>query len=553
MVVGSNGMTPSGSSTDISNLLYSNISENQFAGLHNFSQISVLNTSDFVLQRQDINTSGYDNRLLLESVTDYELLLKSHTTSNDSVKIFQTGAEDVTGENITRVNTSWTELIKNDTLAFIIWNVTKKHAGFNTTDESVEKCLNEFNDKIGAIAAYFVSATVRENGYFLRDFVNQISKYSHLHDLRTVKKFYDKFKDILEGHRLYYTALKKVIQNMNQEIKFMIFCAQRRFCSCFSLHDVVRYEEQLSSLPKYNFLLKAYLIFGYYIDPIIRSIFIVTGLILNCTILTILAKHKYIISTCDFMVMNITVNAILILIVYVPLQYIHTYYSSILPHEESAYNNVFVAVQTLLISVSAMSLLALRAQHRTKAVISSSPISTVWRSVFCGLSVWLVSFSVAAFIYAFNGYQKIGNAFVPLIYFVLYVLILPTAMKIFKRNTKNVPVNSEEEDVITSKTITELSKAFRVTHIPLFLWLLFEGVCGFIFRLVSINYAYVEVVFFYVYISYTCVNTLALCRGSSVFRKLLYDRLFRCWHILNEQQSVTTKETRLSDVTQSSP
>jgi hypothetical protein len=481
-------------------------------------------------------------------------MLKSHTTSNESVKIFQSGAEDVTGENKTNVHTPWTEFMKNDTFASILWNVTNKHAGFERSDESVEKCLDEFEDKMEIIAAYLVSSTVRENGYFLRNFINQISKYSYLHDLRAVKNFYDKFEDILEDHQLYYATLKEVIQNMNQEVQLMIYCAQKRFCSCFSSHDVVRYEEQLSSLTQYKFLLKTYLIFGYYIDPIIRSILIVTGLILNCTILTIFAKHKSITSICEFMIMNISVNAILILIVYVPLQYIHMYFSSILPRGDSSYNSLFVAVQTALISVDAMSLLTLKAQHHIKNLISSYQISTVWQNAFCGLAVWLVSLSVAAFTYILNGYPKIGHIFAPLIYLLLYILVFPITMNMLKPDMESIPVNPEEEKVITSSVIAKLSKTFWVTHIPLFIWLLLEAICGFVFKLVSINYLYVEIMFFYVYFSHTCVNALALCRGSSVVRKLVFGRLFRCWYRPSVQENVMMKETRTSDVAaQTSP
>jgi hypothetical protein len=543
MAVGSSTVAPAGFSTDRNSFNYTNISGNNFAELHNSSEIPLFNKSGSLLQRQNINTSNHNNESLLNSFSNDEAMLKSHTTSNESVKIFQNEAKDVTRENKTNAHTPWTELLKNDTLASIIWNVTNKHAGFEKSDKSVEKCLDEFRDKMEIIAAYLVSSTVRENGYFLRNFINQISKYSYLHDLMAVKNFYDKFEDILEDHRLYHEALKEVIQNMNQEVKFVIYCAQKRFCSCFSSHDVVRYEEQLSSLTQYNFLLKTYLIFGYYIDPIIRSILIVTGLILNCAILTILAKHKSIISTCDFMVMNISVNAILILTLYVPLQYIHMYFSSILPHGESSHNGFFVAVQTVLISVDAMSLLTLKAQNHIKALLSSYQLSTVWQNAFSGLVVWLVSLSVAAFTYILNGYPKIGHVFAPLIYLLLYILILSIAIKMLKPDMENIPVNPEEEKGIPSSVIAKLSKTFWVTHIPLFLWLLFEALCGFVFKLVSINYLYIEMMFFYVYFSHTCVNALALCRGSCVFRKLLFGRLLRCWYRPSAQENIMLKET----------
>jgi hypothetical protein len=537
MAVGSSTVTPSGSSTDTNSFNYRNTSVNNSADLHKSSENPIINKSDSLLQTQAINASDYSNRFLMNSVSKYGAGLKSHTNSND----------DVTGQDKTSIHTPWTELVKNDTLAFIIWKVTNKHGGFERTDESVEKCLDEYENKMETIASYFVSATVRENGYFLRNFINQISKYSYLHDLRAVKNFYDKFKDILEDHLLYHGALREVIQNMKQEIKLMVYCAQKRFCSCFSPHDVVRYEEQLSSLKQYNFLLNMYLIFGYYIDPIIRSILIITGLILNGTIITILAKHKSIINTCDFMAMNMSVNAILILIVFVPLQYIHMYYSSILPHEQSSNNSLFVAVQTALISVSALSLLTLKAQHHIKALTSSYQLTKVWQNAFCGLAVWLVSFSVAALMYKLNSYPKIGNVFAPLVCLLMYMLILPIAINMFKHDIENVPINTEE-GVIPSSVIAKLPKTFWVTHIPLFIWLLLESLCGFAFKLVSINYSYVEIMFYYLYFSQTCVNALAVCKRSCVFKKRPFGRLFKCWYKPNTQKNVTMKETRYSDV-----
>jgi hypothetical protein len=551
MAVGSSTVTPCGTSTDTKSFYCSNTTGNHYADIHNSSESPLISKSDSLLQAQAMNTSENRNGLPMNSVSSREAGLRSHTNSNYSVKILHTAADDVTGQNGTCVHKPWTELIKNDTLAFIIWNITNKHGGFERTDESVEKCLNEFTNKMDIIAAYFVSATVRENGYFLRNFINRISKYSYLHDLMAVKNFYDKFKVILEDHLIYHAALREVIHNMNQEIKVMIYCAQKRFCSCFSSQDIVRYEEQLSSLKQYNFLLNTYLIFGYYIDPIIRSILIVTGLILNCTIITIFAKHKCIINTCDFMVINMSVNAILILIVFVPLHYIHMYYSSILPREESLHNSLFVAVQTALISVSALSLLTLKAQYHIKALITSYQLSTVWQNAVCGLAVWLVSFSVAAITYMLNGSPKIGYFFAPLVYLLLYMLILPIAMNMFKHDMDNVTVNTEEE-MISSSVIAKLPKAFRVTHIPLFVWLLFESLCGFAFKLYRVNYSYVEIMFFYVYFSHTYFNALTICKGRCVFKKLVFGRLFKCWYRPSEQQNVTM-ESRHSDVVAQTP
>jgi len=213
-----------------------------------------------------------------------------------------------------------------------------------------------------------------------------------------------------------------------------------------------------------------------------------------------------------------------------------------------------VAVQTALISVDAISLLTLKAQHHIKVLLSSYQLSTVWQNAFCGLAVWLVSLSVAAFTYILNGYPKIGHVFAPLIYLLLYILILPIAINMLKRDMENIPVNPEEEKGIPSSVIDKLSKTFWVTHIPLFLWLLFEALCGFVFKLVSINYLYIEMMFFYVYFSHTCVKALALCRGSCVFRKLLFWRLFRWWYRPSAQENVMMKETRPSDVAaQTSP
>jgi hypothetical protein len=213
-----------------------------------------------------------------------------------------------------------------------------------------------------------------------------------------------------------------------------------------------------------------------------------------------------------------------------------------------------VAVQTAVISVDAMSLLTLTAHHHIKDLLSSYQISTVWQNAFCGFVVWLVSLSVAVFTYILNGYPKIGHVCAPLIYVLLYTLVFPVTINMLKPDMENISVDPDEEIVITSSVIAKLSKTFWVTHIPFFLWLLFEALCGFIFRLVSINYLYVQMMFFYVYFAHTCVNALALCRGSCVFRKLLFGRLLRCWYRPSTQENVMMKETRPPDVAaQTSP
>jgi hypothetical protein len=517
------------------------------------SELQLHNKSDYGSQGQDNPYSNYSNNRKYENrfsqnstITDHELMFKLSNARKDNVTSFRIDAASLANEE---TKTTWKELINNDDLALILWDVTNKHVGFKSRDESVEKCLDEFNDERKAIAPYLVSTTVRENEYFLRDFINNISKYSHLHDLNTVQNYYDQFREILKDQKSYYKALKQIIENMDQDMKYAIICAQRRFCSCFSSQDIVRYEEQFCSLSQYNFLMRTYLIYGYYIDPIIRGIFIVTGLILNCAILIIFAKHKDVVTQCDVMVMNIAVNGILILIVYTPLHYIHFYYSSIIPHEEFSDNGVFASVQSALISVSGMSLLTLRARyhvqifHPLNSAVFWRSLSTMWQHSLCVLTVWMWAFSVATLTYMFNDHPKIGYLFAPLVYIALYVLTLPIAMYRFKIYSEKGLVPPEGEKIISSTTVVQLSKMFWMTHVPLLVWLLLERLCGFILKLASINYSYVDILFCYVYLSYTCVNTLALCRGSYVFRKLLYRHVFRCSYKLNEQQDMMLNET----------
>jgi hypothetical protein len=212
------------------------------------------------------------------------------------------------------------------------------------------------------------------------------------------------------------------------------------------------------------------------------------------------------------MVMNITVDAILILTVYVPLQYIHTYFSSILSYQNSSHKSLFVAVQTVLISVSAMSLLTLKAQHHMKAAISSFALSTLWQSVFCALAVWLMSFSVAAFTYTFNVYPKIGHVLVPLVHVVLYIVVLPTAMTMFRHNIKDISKHSEDENLITFTVITELSKVFGLTHVPLLFGSYSDSVVSLSDWLVLI------------------IHTLKLCSFTYIF----LIRVLTQWHCVEE-------------------
>lgn len=492
------------------------------------------------------NTPQYGNRFSQNSVSTDHMSALSNTRTGSAKRFRRDAGIESVNE---KINISWKELVNNDKLALILWDVTNKHGGFKSRDESVKKCLDEFSDKKKAIAPYVLSTTVRENEYFLREFIHKISRYSHLHNLNTVQNYYDQFREILKDQQSYYTTLIEVIENMDHDMRYTIICAQRRFCSCFSSQDIVRYEEQFSSLSQYNFLMTAYLICGYYIDPIIRAIFIVTGLILNCAVLIIFAKHKDTITQSDVMVINIAVTGILILIIYIPLHYIHFYYSSILPHEEFSDNGIFTSVQSALISVSGMSLLILRSRYHMEIFhplyrpVFCLSRSTMWQRVLCILTVWVWAFSIATLTYTFNDHPKIGYLFAPSVYIVLYGLILPTAMNRFKIYSEKSFVPPEEEKIINSTTVSQLSKMFWATHVPLFVWLLLERICGFILKLANINYSYVDILVCYIYFSYSCVNTLALCRANYGFRKLLYSHVLRCSSKQNEQQEIMLNET----------
>jgi hypothetical protein len=422
--------------------------------------------------------------------------------------------------------------------------------GFGSRDESVEDCLDEFRDKRRAIAPYVLSATVRENAYFLRDFIHNMSKYSHWHNLHTVQHYYDRFREILKDHRSYHTALIDVIEHMDPDMTQAIICAQRRFCSCFSQQDIARYEQQFSSLSQYNYLLRGYLLCGYYIDPIIRAIFIVTGLVLNCTTLTIFAKHKATLTHCDAMVMNIAVTGMLTLVVYMPLHYVHFYYSSILPHAELSDNGSFAFAQSALVSLGAASLLALRALRHVQM---SHPLKGAsWQRLLGILAVWAWALSVATLTYAFNDDPHVGFLFAPAAYIVLYVLFLPAATRRLRIHFEKGSAPPEGEELVSPAAVTQLSKAFWMTHVPLFVWLAAERLCGFLLKLATLNYPYVDILFCYIHCSYACVNTVALCRSSSAFADLLRTRVLRCSCEETGQQDVMLQETGHSaPVTQS--
>ncbi|XP_069698360.1 uncharacterized protein [Periplaneta americana] len=436
---------------------------------------------------------------------------------------------------------SWRVLMKRNKLAYTIWNITNKNAGFKSRDEAVEKCLLELKDRRKALAPYLVSTTISDSSHFLRNFNNIVSKYSHLHDLTTVQKYYREYIEVLQDYEEYSFTMHEIIRTMDQRMKYLLICAQRRYCSCFTLSDVEVYENQFSRLSSSKIFIKLYLIFGYYIDPIIRSLFLVVGIIFNFEVLAIFVKNVEVRTEYNIMILNIVVTNILMLIIYMPIHYIHIYFSPLLPHSEFTNNGVFILVQATLISSSVLSLFILKVQQHTEVSTpaTSPPLPAFWRGALLFVCLWVTAIGVAVFIFVFKDYPSMGYILAPVAYITLYITLLSISLTKLKLSLHKTPSRLVNSDVILA-----FSKLFWATHVPLFVWLLLEGLCGFALKLAYINYSYIDVFVYYLHFSYACFSPFVLCKSSGNYKTLLYKYVSMFLYKQKKEQDIMLRVTQ---------
>ncbi|XP_069698359.1 allatostatin-A receptor-like [Periplaneta americana] len=430
----------------------------------------------------------------------------------------------------------WRDITRGDPLALTVWYVTNKYIGSVIKEEEFEECLLEFEDASKAVAPLLVINSINPNKNFLREVVQYGTTED---DLENDRLFYEKCLKVVQDHGSYISAVKRIITDIDERLEQKVFCPFKTRCGCLSVKDVEDYEQEFIRISRYAFFLKLYLFFGNYIDPLIRLFIVISGITMNIVLLLIFAWHKDVRRESNIMVFNIAVNDVLILLVYLPMQYIHHYYPNILPHEYYSNNSLFIAIQTTIISVSAFSVLVMRFQlyfDVCRSLKTSQPrfsISSWWRCALYLLSVWSCALGVAVFAFANNNETNIGHPFAAVLYAVLYIFVLSISMSVLNNlilgRLKQKAAAQEPKHLISSRVIVELSKTFGVTHIPLFIWLLFDGYYGVILKLLHFSsYRHFGIVIYYLNFLYACFNPLALCRANNTYKTLFDKYLFNC-------------------------
>ena len=101
-------------------------------------------------------------------------------------------------------------------------------------------------------------------------------------------------------------------------------------------------------------------IFTNYIDPVMLAVIIISGLVLNGTLLTIFVRHREIRTTANIMILNLAICDILNVCINAPIHYVYPHYRNNLPILTCRF---FMSARQFLSSISAISLVALSIQR----------------------------------------------------------------------------------------------------------------------------------------------------------------------------------------------
>ncbi|KAJ9584037.1 hypothetical protein L9F63_021614 [Diploptera punctata] len=135
------------------------------------------------------------------------------------------------------------------------------------------------------------------------------------------------------------------------------------------------------------------------------------------------------------------------------------------------------------------------------------------------------------------------------IYVLLYVLVLPivlavvitvTARKLQRVVEKGDGANSLK-NIAGSGLVFSLTAVFYLTHMPFFVFNLYENLADWMYTDLYSSAAMRIFVFIFhlMNISYPCVNVIVMYKASGTYRCFLNEYIFRCWYNPQDRQYVT--------------
>ncbi|PSN30327.1 hypothetical protein C0J52_22923 [Blattella germanica] len=299
----------------------------------------------------------------------------------------------------------------------------------------------------------------------------------------------------------------------------------------------------------FNFL-QTYITFGTIVDPIIFLLIILIGVVLNGTLLISFFKESSIRTEYHIIILNIVINNLITLLVYLPLRF------------EAKYNGsehyVDIAIEFFVISVNWFSILNLHIKKYydisriLKPQTSGFKLTSRQRCILYTSFIWICSIGIVCSTLL----TEWGRFFQFFIYLVIYLFTFPLVMAIFSCLTSSVFQNavkqgrssSEVEKIISSNVNVLLT----ITHYLVCIPFVIVTFIVYLRQIFIFTQELSDHLLFTIMLTYLCLfpswTCLILYNCSSLYRNLFRKYLFRCWLANDDDTYVTMSSLRHAEI-----
>ncbi|PSN30325.1 hypothetical protein C0J52_22921 [Blattella germanica] len=455
------------------------------------------------------------------------------------------------------------EIVQFDDHALFIWKFSQDHGLFDLNSEEVkerklfvpnnvsEACLVELNQDKQLISSFIMSHTLPTMEFFVHEQFHEMYRNKRGNEISQAKEIRDNISNIVREQEKYLTAVNEILSEMKYDELENSGCFQEYLnCTCVDRHFLRDYKKELWVMKECDKDLQRYLLFGEYLDPLFRMVFILAGLIFNTTLIRMFFSIKSLRTEYNCVIINMVLNNILVLLIYVPISYISKYQRS---EKYIPYSVLFLEVLT--ISANAIIIFMLNVQHyfdiyralKPNVSPKSCTLSPIGRSVLYTCIIWSWSVLVAFLLCHVN--RNVMLSIELLFYYIVYIFILSIALAVLssvtsrklQRATIRERTTSELNYVIGGGTILTISVAYYVLHIPLFIIMFFDKteISGDSEYYVSLLYRVLDLTVRSLFYSYSTVNTVLLYKTHATFKFYYNKYCFRCWYNRDERQYLT--------------
>ncbi|KAJ9584039.1 hypothetical protein L9F63_021616, partial [Diploptera punctata] len=447
---------------------------------------------------------------------------------------------------------SFEHMVQENREASLIWNFTNKYNILENKDNLLSShsyhytCQSELNYHKELLVPYVLNLTLNN----VSDFIHSVS-ISSLHGTRLSysQDLVDNFTKISQDEQVYNTILEEFTPKLEELKEKELFCFRNSTCACFSSESLQKYSDERQNFNKRAKLILNYILFGSKIDPPIRIIVVLIGLLLNCALLIAFVKETSMRKESNICVFNLIINNMILLLVYTPLQYVHKYH-----HYNNFIEYSFHIFEIFVISVNVFIVLIVSAQRyfdvsrALKPNVTGFKLSATVRCIIYSCFIWIPSIVITASICSQSNHHMI-HGLQTILFFLIYLLVLAILIIVFnslsarklQKAIENRQISLENESITSSTVVLAITATYYLIFTLFFLYLPFETYQSemYFHYFFSLKRRIYSLIFHSMISLYPSITILALYKSNSMFRKYLRKYLFRCWLENGEEKYVT--------------